>query len=52
MAITRRRLLGMLASGVATSVLGIHLARAQREAKVFRVGMLSNWGPGPVFETL
>jgi hypothetical protein len=40
MAITRRRLLGMLASGVATSVPGIHLARAQ--AKVFRVGLLSN----------
>jgi putative ABC transport system substrate-binding protein len=53
MAINRRRLLGMLAAGlVATSMPGIHLARAQKNAKVFRVGMLSNWGPGPVFEAL
>jgi putative ABC transport system substrate-binding protein len=53
MAINRRRLVGMLAAGVvATSVPGMELARAQREAKVFRVGMLSNWGPGPVFEAL
>jgi putative ABC transport system substrate-binding protein len=25
---------------------------AQKETKVFRVGMLSNWGPGPVFDAL
>src|SRR5258705_7972894 len=53
MTITRRRLLGMLAAGVvATSVPGMHLGLAQTETKVFRVGMLSNWGPGPVFEAL
>lgn len=53
MAITRRRLLRMLAaSGVATAGPGMHLARAQKETKVFRIGMLSNWGPGPVFEAL
>ena len=53
MAITRRRLIGILAAGIAaTSVPGIDLAEAQKSAKVFRVGMLSNWGPGPVFEEL
>jgi putative ABC transport system substrate-binding protein len=53
MAITKRRLLGMLAAGVvATSVPDMHLALAQKDAKIFRVGMLSNWGPGPVFEAL
>jgi putative tryptophan/tyrosine transport system substrate-binding protein len=52
-AINRRRLLTILsASAVATSVPGMRLARAQKEAKVFRVGMLSNWGPGPVFDAL
>jgi putative tryptophan/tyrosine transport system substrate-binding protein len=54
MTVSRRRLFVMLAVGaVATSIPGgAHLARAQKEARVFRVGMLSNWGPGPVFETL
>jgi putative ABC transport system substrate-binding protein len=53
MRITRRRLLGMLATGiVATSVPGVHLAGAQNESKVFRVGMLSNWGSGAVLEDL
>src|SRR5262245_56594095 len=51
--INRRRLLAMLAAGaVATSVPGAHLAWAQKETKVFRVGMLSNWGAGPVFAAL
>jgi hypothetical protein len=31
---------------------GMHFARAQKDAKVFRVGMLSNWGPRPVFDAL
>jgi putative ABC transport system substrate-binding protein len=53
MTITRRRLVGLLAAGaVATSMPGVHLASAQRNEKVFRVGMLSNWGPGPVFDAL
>jgi putative ABC transport system substrate-binding protein len=53
MAFDRRKSLGMFAAAVvATSVPGLHLALAQKEAKVFRVGMLSNWGPGPVFEAL
>jgi putative tryptophan/tyrosine transport system substrate-binding protein len=53
MAFDRRIVLGMFAAAiVATSVPGVRLARAQKDAKVFRVGMLSNWGPGPVFETL
>jgi putative ABC transport system substrate-binding protein len=53
MAITRRSLLGVLAAGVvATSAQDMHLALAQKDAKVFRVGMLSNWGPGPVFDSL
>lgn len=53
MAITRRRLLGVLAAGVvATSARDMHFALAQTDAKVFRVGMLSNWGPGPVFDSL
>src|SRR3954453_11069868 len=52
MVITRRRLLALLAASVSAAVPDIHLARAQSGAKVFRVGMLSNWGPSPVFETL
>jgi putative tryptophan/tyrosine transport system substrate-binding protein len=53
MAITRRRLLTALAAGlVATSAQNMDLALAQQDAKVFRVGMLSNWGPGPVFDSL
>ena len=52
MAITKRRLLGMVAASlVATSVPGIHFAGAH-DAKVFRIGMLSNWGPGPVLDSL
>jgi putative ABC transport system substrate-binding protein len=53
MTIIRRILLGRLAAGlIATSLPGLQLALAQTDAKTFRVGMLSNWGPGPVFESL
>ena len=48
----RRRFLEILAAGIATSVPGMHPAQAQKEGKVYRVGMLSNWGPGPVFDAL
>jgi putative ABC transport system substrate-binding protein len=52
MVITRRRLLALLAASVSAAVPDIHLACAQSGSKVFRVGMLSNWGPSPVFEAL
>lgn len=53
MEINRRRLLKLLGTGFATSVSGIDFALAQRtETKLFRVGMLSNWGPSPVFDGL
>lgn len=53
MTIDRRKMLGLLGAGVVASLVPWrHLAFAQKEAKVFRVGMLSNWGAGPVFETL
>src|ERR1700730_11701630 len=42
--------------GTATSAVGLALtwgvAQAQQAGKVYRVGMLSNWGPGPVFDAL
>jgi putative ABC transport system substrate-binding protein len=40
------------AGALALSVPGVQPARAQKDGKVFRVGMLSNWGPGPVYEAL
>jgi putative tryptophan/tyrosine transport system substrate-binding protein len=53
MEINRRRLLKLLGTSFATSLSSIDLVWAQRtETKLFRVGMLSNWGPGPVFDGL
>ena len=53
MEINRRRLLKLLGTGFATSASGVDFAWAQKtETKLFRVGMLSNWGPGPVFDAL
>lgn len=53
MAFNRRRLLTSFAAiFVAAAMPGLPFARAQKEEKVFRVGMLSNWGRGPVFEAL
>ena len=55
MTINRRKFLGLLAAGAATSVAGgrgVLAQLAQPETKVYRVGMLSNWGPGPVANTL
>ena len=50
--INRRKFFGFLVAGAATSVAGKQLALAQREGKIYRIGMLSNWGSGPVFEAL
>jgi putative ABC transport system substrate-binding protein len=52
--ITRRRLLGFVATAVVGAYAPARIALAQKvaEAKLYRVGMLSNWGPGPVFDAL
>lgn len=52
MKITRRRFLNLSGAGFAASMSGIGLANGQAGTRLLRVGTLSNWGPGPVFDAL
>lgn len=49
---SRRSFVGLVVTGVATSLMGQRLAHAQTDGKVYRVGVLSNWGAGPFIDTL
>ncbi len=49
---SRRSFVGFVVTGAAVSAIGQRLALAQTDGKIYRVGVLSNWGTGPFIDSL
>ena len=49
---SRRSFAGFVVTGISILMMGQRLALAQTDGKIYRVGVLSNWGTGPFIDTL